>query len=92
EALVTNNLTYINCAPAISQEFLNHTCIASLETPNSGVADYLNSSSSAGKGEYCRKETNGEYFCPYYKISSFSYKNWLTSSNSCPDYFVIDKE
>ncbi len=92
EALVTNNFTYINCAPAISQEFLNHTCIASLETSNSNVADYLNSTSSAGQGEYCREETNGKYFCPYYKISSFSYKNWLTSSNSCPDYFVIDKE
>lgn len=92
EALITNNFTYLNCAPVISQRFLNHTCIASLETTNSKVANYLNTTSSASSGEYCREESNGEFFCPYYKISSFSYKNWLTSSNLCPNYFVIDNK
>ena len=92
EALITNNLTYINCAPVISQSFLNHTCIASLQTSNYKTEQYLNSTSSAPKGEYCTKMANGQYFCPYYKISSFSYKNWITSSNTCPDYFVIDNE
>ena len=92
EALLTNNVTYINCAPVLSSKFLNNTCIASLETADSNVADYLNSTSSAPKREYCVKETNGQYFCPYYKISSFSYKNWLVSSNVCPDYFVIDNK
>ncbi len=92
EALLTNNLTYINCAPIISQEFLNHTCITSLQTSNSTVAEYLNSTSSAGSGEYCRYIGNGQYFCPYYKVSSFSYKNWITSSNTCPDYFVLDNQ
>jgi hypothetical protein len=92
QALVTNNITYINCAPVIAQSFLNNTCIASLETTNSKVASYLNSSSSAPAGEYCRSEANGQYFCPYYKVSSFSYKNWLTESNICPSYFVLDNE
>ena len=92
EALITNNLTYINCAPIISQSFLNHTCIASLRTSNSTMESYLNSTSSAPDGEYCRKMSNGQYFCPYYKVSSFSYKNWITSSNTCPNYFVIDNQ
>jgi hypothetical protein len=92
QALITNNNTYINCAPVMSQRFLNNTCIASLETTDSNVASYLNSTSSAPSGEFCRNETNGQYFCPYYKLSSFSYKNWLTNSNSCPNYFVIDNE
>jgi hypothetical protein len=90
EALITNNLTYINCAPVISQSFLNHTCIASLQTSNYTMEQYLNSTSSAVNGEYCRAMANGQYFCPYYKVSSFSYKNWITSSNTCTDYFVLD--
>jgi len=92
EALITNNLTYINCAPVISQLFLNHTCIASLQTNNYTMEQYLNSTSSAPSGEYCSKMPDGQYFCPYYKVSSFSYKNWITSSNTCPDYFVIDSK
>lgn len=92
EALTTNNFTYLNCAPVLSQEFLNSTCIASLETTNSTVKNYLNSTSSAPAGEYCVKESNSKYFCPYYKVSSFSYKDWLTSDNNCPDYFVLDGE
>ena len=92
EALITNNLTYINCAPVLSQEFLNHTCIASLQTSNPKVANYLNATSSAVKGEYCSKMADGQYFCPYYKVSSFSYEDWITSSNTCPDYFVIDNQ
>jgi len=92
EALITNNMTYINCAPIISQSFLNHTCIASLQTSNSSMEKYLNSTSSAASGEYCREMANGQYFCPYYKVSSFSYKNWITSSNTCPDYFVLDNK
>ena len=92
EALITNNFTYINCAPVISQLFLNHTCIASLQTSNSTMEGYLNSTSSAPNGEYCRKLSNGQYFCPYYKVSSFSYKNWITSSNTCPDYFVLNSK
>ena len=92
EALTTNNLTYINCAPVISQLFLNHTCIASLQTNNYTMEQYLNSTSSAPGGEYCTNMSNGQYFCPYYKLSSFSYKNWITSSNTCPDYFIIDSK
>ena len=90
EALVTNNFTYTNCAPVLSQKFLNHTCIASLETSNYTVTQYLNSTSSAPSGEYCSKIGSSEYFCPFYKLSSFSYRNWLTLSNSCPAFFLID--
>ncbi|MCL4399243.1 hypothetical protein M1293_01905 [Candidatus Parvarchaeota archaeon] len=89
QAFLENGTAYINCAPVTSKIFLNSTCISSLETTNQAVEQTINA--SAFNGEYCRKVSGSSYyFCPYYKFDGFSYQNWITRDNSCPNYVVVD--
>lgn len=94
EALVASSQTYLNCAQIPAMRFLNDTCIAALETTNSNVATYIDQSSANG-GHQCqsvKQNGNTYYSCPFYNFTMSSYRSWIISRNSCPEYVVVDGE
>ncbi len=91
QALVTSSNTYLNCAQIPARVFLNNTCIASLETTDASLAQQIDQS-SAIDGHACQQLSQNNknyYYCPFYNFTISSYKNWITSGNSCPNYLVV---
>ncbi len=94
QTLVSSSKTYLNCAPIQAKQFLNSTCIATVDTSNTAVEKFITSN-----GGVCQSVSGTNYYsCSGYQFNNFDtsqpygYFRWFTQGNACPSYVVIDQQ
>ncbi len=97
QTLASPSATYFNCAPVLAKNFLNTTCITSVQFDSSSknIDSVALVSQINSQGGTCKQISNSNnIFCSGIRINLMTqpsfYQRWLTASNNCPNYALIN--